>query len=232
MMITVRLFASYREAVGSRQLSLNVPADTSAGGLLASLAEEYPGLRPLAGSATFALNRRYVTADSTLQPNDELTILPPVAGGADASDSGAFEIGAFEIGAFEIVKEPIDAAAVAAKVEDPSVGGIVVFTGVVRESSSSGRAVTHLEYEAYPEMAVEQMETIAREIRERWGPLRIAVTHRVGRMAVGEAAVVIAVAAPHRAEAFAACKYAIDRLKEIVPIWKKEYGPDGAVWVE
>lgn len=217
MMITVKLFASYREAVGARELSLDVPAATTAGGALACLAEEYPALRPLAGSATFAVNRRYVAADAPLQPDDEVTILPPVAGGADA---------------FEIVREPIDPAAVSAKVADPSVGGIVVFTGVVRESSNSGRAVTHLEYEAYPEMAVEQMEAIAREIRERWRHCRVAITHRVGRMAVGEAAVVIAVAAPHRAEAFAACQYAIDRLKEIVPIWKKEYGPDGAAWVE
>jgi len=217
MMVTVKLFASYREAVGARELSLDLPADTTPGGVLDSLAEEYPALRPLANSATFAVNRRYVAADAPLRPDDELTILPPVAGGADA---------------FEIIREPIDPAAVAARVADPSVGGIVVFTGVVRESSSSGRAVTHLEYEAYPEMAVEQMGTIAREIRERWGPLRLAITHRVGRMAVGEAAVVIAVAAPHRAEAFAACQHAIDRLKEIVPIWKKEFGPDGAEWVE
>jgi molybdopterin synthase catalytic subunit/molybdopterin converting factor small subunit len=222
MMITVKLFASYREAVGKRELSIDVPADTTAGGLLSSLAERYPALRPLAESATFAVNRRYVASGASLHPDDELTILPPVAGGADA----------LETGAFEIVREPIDPAAVTAKVEDPSVGGIVVFTGVVRESSNSGRAVTHLEYEAYPEMAVEQMEAISGEIRERWGPLRIAVTHRVGRMAVGEAAVVIAVGAPHRAEAFAACNYAIDRLKEIVPIWKKEHGPDGATWVE
>jgi MoaE-MoaD fusion protein len=222
MMITVKLFASYREAVGARELSLDVPADTTAGSLLDGLAERYPSLRPLAGSATFAVNRRYVVADAPLQPNDELTILPPVAGGADA----------FETGAFEIVREPIDPAVVTAKVEDPSVGGIVVFTGVVREASNSGRAVTHLEYEAYPEMAVEQMEAIVREIRERWGDMRVAITHRVGRMAVGEAAVVIAVAAPHRAEAFAACQYAIDRLKVIVPIWKKEFGPDGAEWVE
>jgi MoaE-MoaD fusion protein len=217
MMITVKLFASYREAVGSRELSLDVPADATAGTLLDSLAERFPSLRPLAGSATFAVNRRYVAADAPLQPDDELTILPPVAGGADA---------------LEIVRDPIDPEAVTAKVADPSVGGIVVFTGVVRESSTSGRAVTHLEYEAYPEMAVEQMETIVREIRERWGDMRVAITHRVGRMAVGEAAVVIAVAAPHRAEAFAACQYAIDRLKEIVPIWKKEFGPDGAEWVE
>ena len=222
MMITVKLFASYREAVGARELSLDVPADTTAGSLLDSLAEEYPALRPLAGSATFAVNRHFVAAAALLQPNDELTILPPVAGGADA----------FEVGAFEIVGEPIDPAAVTAKVEHPSVGGIVVFTGVVRQSSNSGRAVTHLEYEAYPEMAVEQMGAIGRDIRERWGPLRIAISHRVGRLAVGEAAVVIAVAAPHRAEAFAACQYAIDRLKEIVPIWKKEFGPDGAEWVE
>jgi MoaE-MoaD fusion protein len=217
MMIKVKLFASYREAVGSRELSLDVPADATAGSLLSSLAELHPALRPLAGSATFAVNRHYVASDARLQPDDEVTILPPVAGGGDA---------------FEIVGEPIDPSAVSAKVADPSVGGIVVFTGVVRETSSSGRAVTHLEYEAYPEMATEQMAVIAGEIRERWGIERVAITHRVGRMAVGEIAVAIAVAAPHRAEAFAACQYAIDRLKEIVPIWKRESGPDGAEWVE
>ena len=133
---------------------------------------------------------------------------------------------------FEIVDEPIDVQSVTDKVAHSAAGAIVVFLGVVRDHSTDGRAVSHLEYEAYREMAEEKMAEIAAEIRRRWGFEHVAMTHRVGRLAVGEPSVVVAVATPHRKQAFEACQFAIDTLKETVPIWKKEIGPDGSAWVE
>lgn len=133
---------------------------------------------------------------------------------------------------FQIVDGPIDAAEVIRQVEDPGNGAICVFYGVVRDHALSGRRTSYLEYDAYREMAIGKMAEIADEIRQRWGIERIAMIHRIGRLAVGEPSVVIAVGTPHRKQAFEACAYAIDRLKAEVPIWKKEIGPDGEEWVE
>jgi len=133
---------------------------------------------------------------------------------------------------FQVVDHPIDADEVIRRVQHPGNGAICVFYGVVRDHALSGRSTSYLEYEAFQEMAVAKMADIAEEIHHRWGIDRIAMTHRVGRLAIGEPSVVIAVGTPHRKQAFDACEYAIDRLKEEVPIWKKEIGPDGEEWVE
>lgn len=133
---------------------------------------------------------------------------------------------------FQIVDRPIIADEVIRRVEDPGNGAICVFYGVVRDHALSGKATSFLEYEAYAEMAEAKMAAIAGEIRDRWGIERVAMTHRVGRLGIGEPSVVIAVGTPHRKLAFEACEYAIDRLKETVPVWKKEIGPDGEEWVE
>jgi len=133
---------------------------------------------------------------------------------------------------FQVIDHPIDANDVIRRVEHPGNGAICVFYGVVRNHAVSGRPTSYLHYEAYQEMAEAKMAEIAEEIRRRWGIDRVAMTHRVGRLAVGEPSVVIAVGTPHRKQAFEACEYAIDRLKEEVPIWKKEIGPDGEEWVE
>jgi molybdopterin synthase catalytic subunit len=116
-------------------------------------------------------------------------------------------------------------------VEDPGAGAICTFLGVVRDNNL-GREVDYLEYEAYPDMAVPAMQRIAGEIRERWDVIEVAMVHRVGRLEIGEVSVGIAISSPHRAEAFEACHYAIDRLKETVPIWKKEVWADGEEWTE
>jgi molybdopterin synthase catalytic subunit len=135
-------------------------------------------------------------------------------------------------GRFQIVDGPIDADAVRRRVDDPGNGAICVFFGVVRDHALSGRETRFLDYEAYAERASPKMAEIAEEIRQRWGIVQVAMTHRVGRLAIGEASVVIAVGTPHRKLAFEACEYAIDRLKVEVPIWKKEIGPAGEEWVE
>lgn len=132
---------------------------------------------------------------------------------------------------FEIVTEPISTERLHEAVDDPGAGAVCTFLGVVRDHNL-GRRVDYLEYEAYPEMAVPAMQRIAEEIRARWDVRDIAMLHRIGRLEIGEASVGIAVSSAHRAEAFAACRYAIDRLKETVPIWKKEVWADGEEWIE
>ena len=131
---------------------------------------------------------------------------------------------------FWLTNDPLDAAAVTRLVEDPGCGAVVMFVGNVRRDNE-GRDVDYLEYEAYPGMAEAKMAEIGDEIRARWGLTEVAMVHRLGRCEVGEASIVIAVASPHRKPAFEACHYAIDRVKEIVPIWKREVWKDGAVWI-
>jgi len=130
-----------------------------------------------------------------------------------------------------LTDEPIDVRAVEAAVAHAGAGAICTFQGVVRDHNL-GRAVDHLEYEAFPEMALGAMERIADEVASRWPGARAAIVHRTGRLAIGEASVVIAVSTPHRAEAFEACRYAIDTLKTTVPVWKKEVWSDGEAWIE
>ena len=132
---------------------------------------------------------------------------------------------------FKITRDPLAAESIIAEVNKGSNGGICAFVGTVRDNAG-GKEVLHLEYDAYPEMAEKKLAEIAAEIKDRWGLDDVSIVHRIGKMEVGEAAVVIAVGAPHRKEAFEACQYAIDRIKEFVPIWKKEYFADGEVWVE
>lgn len=131
----------------------------------------------------------------------------------------------------EIVSEPIDERAVTARVASPRAGAIATFQGVVRDNSL-GRKVLYLLYEAYPPMAVKEMEAIEAEIRGRWEVEAVAITHRVGRLEIGEASVIIAVSSPHRKDALEACHFAIDRLKQTVPVWKKEFWEGGEVWIE
>jgi molybdopterin synthase catalytic subunit len=132
---------------------------------------------------------------------------------------------------FAIVEGPLDAAAIAELVAHPGCGAVATFTGTVRDVNL-GRRVERLEYEAYAPLAVRTFERIAAEAVERWPGALLAVHHRVGRLSVGEASVVIAVAAPHRADAFAACRYAIERVKQIAPVWKREHFEGGDVWIE
>jgi molybdopterin synthase catalytic subunit len=132
---------------------------------------------------------------------------------------------------FELTTDPLDARRLEAAVAHKGAGAICTFTGIVRDNSR-GRSVTHLEYEAYAEMAKAEMQKIAGEIAERWPEARVAMAHRTGRLEIGEASVVVSVSSPHRAEAIDACRWGIDRLKESVPIWKKEHAADGTYWIE
>ena len=132
---------------------------------------------------------------------------------------------------FKITKEPLVAESIIAEVNKNGNGGICTFLGTVRDNAE-GKGVLHLEYDAYAEMAEKKLADVAAEIKDKWGLDDVSIVHRIGKLNIGEVAVVIAVGAPHRYEAFAACQYAIDRIKEYVPIWKKEFFEDGEVWVE
>lgn len=215
-MITVKFFAAAADAAGRRVVEGDW-AGLTPPELLKRLQAEYPGLARMASSLAIAVNREYAAPDRVLQDGDEVALIPPVSGGAEPPR-------------FAITTEPLSGDEIAARVTNPHSGATVVFVGTVREWTN-GRQTIHLEYEAYPEMAVEQLRVIGREIEERWPGAQVAIVHRVGKLEVTEPSVVIAVATPHRPEAFEACRYAIERLKQIVPIWKKEVWADGEEWV-
>jgi molybdopterin synthase catalytic subunit len=222
--VTVRLFGGLREAVGARQLELRLPDGASAAELRALLAESHPPFADLGARVRLSVNRSFAADDAVLADGDEVAFLPPVSGGAPATGRGG-------PARCSLGEAPLDPEAVAARVAGPDAGGLVTFVGAVRDHAR-GRAIRHLEYEAYAEMAVPEMERICDEAGLRWPGVRVAIAHRIGHLAIGEAAVVVAAAAPHRAEAFEACRFAIDALKQTVPIWKKEVASDGATWVD
>lgn len=217
MKIRVRYFAIIRETLGRAEETRQVPEGTTAGSLFDALVDEEPRLARMRASTLVMVNEAYVRGDRVLEDGDDVALIPPVSGGADERR-------------FRVGPQPLDARAVEALVASESAGAVIAFTGTVRDRAR-GRTVVALEYEAYRPAAEAMLRQIGDEIAERWRIDRVAVAHRTGRLGVGEASVVIAVAAPHRHEGFAACAYAIERLKEIVPIWKKEHYEDGAVWV-
>jgi MoaE-MoaD fusion protein len=216
MRVAVKLFGSIREAVGEKELSVELPDAASARDLRRRLAERYPVFDQFGDRLAVSVELEVVPLDTVLREGDEVAFLPPVSGGA---------------GMCWISDRPLQESDASARVKGPGMGGIVTFVGAVRDHAR-GRSIRHLEYEAYPEMAVREMEKIAEQAAQRWPGARIAIGHRSGHLEIGEIAVVIAAAAPHRAEAFEACRFAIDTLKQTVPIWKKEVATDGEYWVD
>jgi molybdopterin converting factor subunit 1 len=216
MQLVVKLFGPVREAAGVREFCVALPEGARVQDLRDLLARDHPIFDQLGDRLAAAVNFNVVSHDAVLRDGDEVAFLPPVAGGSSVC---------------RISDQPLDVGAVVAKVSGSGMGGIVTFLGAVRDEAR-GRAIQHLEYEAYAGMAEREMDKIVAEVAERWPGTRLAIAHRVGHLAVGELAVVIAAAAPHRPEAFEACRYAIDTLKETVPIWKKEFATDGDCWVD
>jgi molybdopterin synthase catalytic subunit len=220
MRVTVRLFGRIREALGAKELSVRLPEGASAASLRALLAEQHPEVGRLGPRLRVAVNGELAPDERPLAEGDEVAFLPPVSGGATGSPA-----------ACTLSETPLDPAEVAARVEGPDAGGVVSFVGAVRDHAR-GRAIRFLEYEAYPEMAVSEMERIRAEAARRWPGTRVAIAHRIGHLEVGELAVVVVAASAHRDQAFQACRFAIDTLKQTVPIWKKEVATDGAYWVD
>jgi len=216
MRVAVKLFGQIREAVGEKELSVELPDGASARDLRRLLADRYRVFDSFGDRLAVSVQLEVVPLDTALCDGDEVAFLPPVSGGA---------------GECWISDRPLVEADAVARVKGPGMGGIVTFVGAVRDHAR-GRSIRHLEYETYPEMAVREMEKIAEQVAQRWPGTRVAIGHRSGHLEVGEIAVVIAAAAPHRAAAFEACRFAIDTLKQTVPIWKKEVASDGEYWVD
>ncbi|HWN02982.1 MAG TPA: molybdenum cofactor biosynthesis protein MoaE [Candidatus Dormibacteraeota bacterium] len=221
MKVQIRLFARYREAAGRDSLDLELPDGGTVERAWEAVIRQLPALTPYRPFTLFALRNDYVDADRLLADGDELCLFPPVSGGSAPADADWIEV----------TTEPLSERALAQAVEHPGAGALALFSGVVRDQTG-GRRVKFLEYEAHGPMALAKMREIATALRGRWPIInRIALVHRIGRLEIGESSVMIAVSSPHRGEAFEACRFAIDTLKETVPIWKKEYFEDGEVWV-
>ena len=205
MSVKVRLFAGLRERAGWSQREVDA----------ATVADVWPalGLGAEPDGLLYAVNQEYAPRDRALADGDEVALIPPVSGGA-----------------FLLSDEPLSLDRCVDEVRDDEAGAIATFTGTTRRSSR-GRSVVELEYEAYPGMAEATMAGIAEDVRARYNVCNVAIHHRIGRVGVGETSVLIAVSAPHRADALAACRDAIDALKERVPLWKKEVYEGGEEWI-
>ena len=219
MHVTVRYYAAARELAGLEEERLELPGDRSdTGALRSAVAERHPRLVGYLERMRLAINGDFAKDGAVIGDGDEVVVMPPVAGGAP------------EI-LVDVRDEPLSVDECMRAVTHPSVGGVCVFVGVVRDHAD-GKDVARLDYEAYTDLAIKEMRRILAALMAETPGLRLAATHRVGQLAVGDLAVVVAAGAPHRAEAFAGCRAAIDRIKETVPVWKKEWDPDGrANWV-
>jgi len=214
MRIKARFFGLYRELIGTSQVEFEVEENVSLADLKSILLLHFPKLADFQDNLLLAVNSEYGNNAHKMCEGDEVAVLPPLSGGSDV----------------EITTDHISAGVLAEKVKRDSYGALVTFSGTIRDNSN-GHKVLAIEYEAFQEMALKKLAEVTAEVRSRWQPIDIVISHRVGRIEVGEVALVIAVASPHRKEAFDACEYAVDRIKEIVPIWKKELREDGRKWI-
>jgi molybdopterin synthase catalytic subunit len=221
MRIRVLLFALYREQAGQARLELDLPAGSNVAAAKALLEAQYP-LQLSGGLA--AVNEQLAQPDQPLREGDELAFLPPVSGG-NATTAPPTE------DSLGLTYEPLQVQPLVEWASDDPYGAVVSFLGTTR-SPNKGQEVQYLEYEAYPGMAEQVLVQIAAEMRERWVLGRIALWHRLGRVLPKEGSILIVVSAPHRPEGFEACRYALERVKQILPVWKKEVRPDGSFWVE
>jgi MoaE-MoaD fusion protein len=222
MKIRVLFFGVTHDLTGFDQEQVEVPEGKRLDDLRREYERRFPRLGEMADSLLTAVNQEIVEQSWALRDGDEVAFLPPVSGGAPTSADGE--------DFYRVTREPIPTAELARQLKAPEDGAVVVFEGIVRDNVR-GRRTSYLEYEAYEPMALRKMEEIGREAR-KFAIDRVGMIHRLGRLEIGETSVAIIVTAAHRRAAFEACQYAIDRLKQVVPIWKKEYFEDGAVWAE
>ena len=218
MQIHVLFFGMLKDVTGRASDSLDLPEGATLGDVLAHYQERVPSLNGLASALAMSVNQEYAGPEARLKPGDEVALLPPVSGGTGDRHAA-------------IVREAIDTQALVEGIKRPEDGAVAVFEGIVR-NHSRGRPTLYLEYDAYEEMALKQMENLAAQALGQFRVRDLAIIHRLGRIEIGETSVLIVVASPHRAAAFDACRWLIDTLKRTVPIWKKEHFADGAVWAD
>lgn len=232
MRVHVLFFGILKDIVGKPADSIDLPDGASVQDVIAYYESKIPRLKESLPSLALAVNQQYASPDTKLKSNDEIALLPPVSGGAP---DGAGETpprqpagrGRYAL----IVRNAIDIQGTLAGLKRGEDGAALVFEGVVR-NQTRGRRTLYLDYEAYEEMALAQMESLGGEALKQFQVRDVALVHRLGRIEIGETSVLIAVASAHRAAAFEACRWLIDTLKRTVPIWKKEYFEDGAVWAD
>jgi molybdopterin converting factor subunit 1 len=225
MQVRVLFFGMLKDLAGRASESLSLPDDATLADVLHHYQSRVPRLKEMLDSLALSVNREYAEPGVRLHSGDEVALLPPVSGGSEkptAPREGAY---------IRIVRERIDTDAILARIKCPEDGAAVVFEGVVR-NHSRGRRTLYLDYEAYEAMALKQMEALAAQALEQFKIRDLAIVHRLGRLEIGETSVLIIVASAHRDPAFDACRWLIDTLKRTVPIWKKEYFEDGAVWAD
>ncbi len=227
MMITISLFAGLADRIGTSSLEFNVEkTELNADLLKHLLSEAYPDAASLIAVSFVAVNQEYAPGTCSISEKDEVALIPPVSGGEPVSGSQRHQS---QDGLYAITDEELSVDAVTAKVITANHGAALTFTGTTREMTGDRRTV-HLEYEAYVPMALSKLQQIGSEIADKWPGTRCAITHRIGLVGIAEASVIIAVSSPHRAGCYEASRYAIERLKQIVPIWKKESWEDGTEW--
>jgi molybdopterin synthase catalytic subunit len=225
MRVRVLFFGVLKDVVGRPEETIEVGPGSTIGGVFQEYAERFATLHDRRSSIVFARNREFSPVDTVLSDNDEVAFLPPVSGGSEhiiRCPAGHL---------FAITREVIQSRQLVDQLQRPEDGAVVVFEGVAR-NNTKGRPTEHLEYECYEEMAIEQMARIGREIAAHFAVGRLGMIHRLGRLEIGEASVAVVATAPHRKAAFEAALEGINRLKREVPIWKKEFFADGAVWVD
>jgi MoaE-MoaD fusion protein len=223
MKVSLRLFAAARDAVGERNICVEMQDGATVSDLKERLAYDYPRLEPMMRTLVFAIDDEYVPFEEKLHDGAEVAVIPPVSGGSEG-DAGE--------GLFRLTHDPLPADDLVDLVRRDESGAVSLFYGIVR-NHSEGRAVNRLEYEAHESMALSKMREVAQETRQRFpGISEVGVWHRVGTLEIGETSLLVAVSSPHRKEAFEACHWAVDRVKEVVPVWKKEHWAGGASWVE
>jgi molybdopterin synthase catalytic subunit len=224
MQVRVLFFGRLAELAGRRSETAALPDFATVADLMSHYGARIPELAKFSGSLAVSVNLEYATSATHLNNGDEIALLPPVSGGAIATKTpGATRV--------SIVREPIQTQAVVEALKRPEDGACCVFEGIVR-NQTRGRKTLYLDYEAYEPMALGEMERLVTDAKKGFQIRDCAIIHRLGRMEIGEASVLIAVASAHRAAAFDACRWLIDNLKKTVPIWKKEYFADGAVWAD
>lgn len=211
--INIKFFGPARELAGETELSLEVPRNITVGGVAGILAENYPQLGDALG-IRLAVNKEYCALDRVLRENDEVAVIPPVSGGGTMPR-------------VQLIREPIDMSPLMVEMRTDGCGAVSTFDGVVRAESSEGRNLSALDYEAYEEMALEQLAAIRRRAGEKFDIVDAAIVHRLGRVPIGEPSVSVVVVSAHRKDGLDAVRYIIDTLKVDVPIWKKEIWSDG-----
>ena len=222
MRIRVLYFGMLRDFAGTSAVDLEVSDGAIVRDVLELCEKEIPQLKEMLPSIACAVNHQYAKPEDPLSEGDEVALLPPVSGGKSVSSNGRFA---------RIVRERIDREAILSGLKRGEDGAILTFDGVVR-NHTRGRKTLYLDYESYEDMALELMESLAARAVEQFQVRDVAIVHRLGRLKIGETSVLIAVASAHRGAAFEACRWLIDTLKRKVPIWKKEYFEDGAVWAD